>query len=212
MQPALTRQARDACGPRKGAVLMNEPRGWYSRGYLPHFDGGEIPQFLTFRLADAIPQVLLRQWQEELSLLEKAKAEMERRKRIEAYLDKGYGEAWLRDPELASMVQNALLFFDGQRYFLHAWVVMPNHVHALFTPIKSYTLAKITHSWKSFTSDQANKYLGRMGQFWWPESYDRFIRDENHYATTIAYIENNPYKAGLCSDPTEYPFSSAYGR
>jgi len=191
---------------------MNEPRGWYSRGYLPHFDGGEIPQFLTFRLADSIPQVLLHQWQDELSLLEKAKAELERRKRIEAYLDKGYGEAWLRDPKLASMVQNALLFFDGQRYHLHAWVVMPNHVHALFTPIESFTLAKIAHSWKSFTSNQANKYLGRMGQFWWPESYDRFIRDENHYATTIAYIENNPFKAGLCSDPTEYPFSSAYGR
>ena len=192
--------------------MMDEPRGWYSRGYLPHFDGGEVPQFLTFHLADSIPRSLFQQWQEELSLLEKTKAELERRKRIEAYLDLGYGEAWLRDPELASMVERALLFFDGKRYYLHAWVVMPNHAHVLFTPILPYSLARIAHSWKSFTADQANKRLARMGQFWWPESYDRFIREEHHYASTIAYIENNPPKAKLCSAPEDYRFSSAYGR
>jgi hypothetical protein len=99
--------------------------GWHSRGYLPHFDGGEIPQFITFRLADSMPQELLERWREELSSEHSINVDAAVRKRIEKYLDQGYGECYLRDPRIAESVQNSFLFYDGARYRLTAWVVMP---------------------------------------------------------------------------------------
>jgi len=183
--------------------------GWRSRGYLPHFDLDSIPQMVTFHLADSIPTALMRRWQEELQILPRKEAELERRKKIEAYLDIGHGEAWLSNPRVAQMVENALLFFDADRYIMHAWVVMPNHVHTLFTPISPYTLDQILFSWKSFTSKQANRILDRSGTFWFREYYDRFIRNDEHYANAIAYIEYNPVKANLCRYPEDWPYSSA---
>jgi hypothetical protein len=105
------------------------PDGWHSRGYLPYFDGGEIPQFITFRLADSMPQTLLRRWREELANEQNINVDTALRKRIELYLDQGYGECHLRDSRIGESVQNSLLFFDGERYRLTAWVVMPNHAH-----------------------------------------------------------------------------------
>jgi hypothetical protein len=113
---------------------QESPPGWYSRGYLPHFDGGEIAQIVTFRLFDSLPRSLLEQWHEELAHWPEKEAEVESRKRLEGYLDRGEGNAWMNDPRIAEQVQRALLFFDAQRYRLQAWVVMPNHVHALLTP------------------------------------------------------------------------------
>ena len=109
-------------------------------------------------------------------------------------------------------MQDALLFFDGKRYGLHAWVVMPHHVHVLFTPFKGEQLDKILHSWKSFTSRKANRILRRDGRFWQRESHDRFIRDEAHFMNVIGYIEKNPVVAGLCRRREEWEFSSAHER
>jgi REP element-mobilizing transposase RayT len=106
-------------------------------------------------------------------------------------------------------VENALLFFDGERYRMHAWVVMPNHVHALFTPLNGLGLAEILRSWKSFTSKEANKLLGQTGHFWQCEYFDRFIRDAEHFDNVVRYIESNPVKAGLCHSPDDWPFGSA---
>ena len=90
----------------------------------------------------------------------------ERRKRIEAWMDAGHGSCVLREPAIASMLQNSLLFFDGQRYRLLAWVVMPNHVHVLFQPVNGWTVAKIVASWKKFTarniSGNANLPIGAV--------------------------------------------------
>ena len=74
-------------------------------------------------------------------------------------------------------MENALLFFDGARYAIHAWVVMPNHIHVLFTPTPGWSLSDILSSWKSFTAKEANKVLLRSGQFWHEDYFDRFIRD-----------------------------------
>lgn len=195
---------------------MTEPtalRGWHSRGYLPHFDGGhEHPQSVTFRLADSLPAVVVERLAAELKALPPAKQEPERRKRIEAYLDAGPGACHLHDPRVAAVVESALLFFDAGRYRLHAWVVMPNHVHALFTPADGFSLSGIVGSWKSYTSKAANRVLGRTGQFWDEDYFDRYVRDEAHYATAVAYIENNPVKAGLCTAAGDWPFSSARAR
>jgi putative DNA methylase len=184
-------------------------QGWHSRGYLPHFDGGEIAQTVTFRLYDSMPQAVLEQWRAELAHLPEAEADRERRIRMDAYLDRGYGSCYMKEPRIAEIVQNALLFFEGERYALHAWVVMPNHIHVLFTPQAGHAMSAIAHSWKSFTAHECNKALNRTGEFWQREPYDRYIRDARHYANAVAYIENNPVKAGLCERPEAWPWSSA---
>jgi putative transposase len=109
-------------------------------------------------------------------------------------------------------VQTALLYFDGQHYRLIAWCIMPNHVHVLIETWPGYPLDKVLHSWKSFTALQANRLLDRTGEFWAREYYDRFIRDERHFAQTVAYIEQNPMKAGLVESAETWPFSSAAWR
>jgi len=104
-------------------------------------------------------------------------------------------------------------YFAGQRYDLRAWVVMPNHVHVVVWPHPEQSLSDILHSWKSYTSKQANKLLHREGEtFWQPESFEHWIRDDEDRARLIAYVENNPVKAGLCSQPEDWKWSSACGR
>lgn len=186
--------------------------GWFSRGYFPHFDSEGLTQHLSFHLFDALPQRVLTRWREELKHWPENEASLERRKRIQEYLDGGYGACFLRDDRLAEEVEKSLLHFDGKRYSLHAWCVMPNHVHSLFTPEPGFTMSQISHSWKSFTAHVCNKLLGRTGQFWEHEPYDRYIRNDQHFRNAVAYIENNPVKAGLCGRPEDWRWSSARRR
>ena len=183
---------------------------WYSRGYLPHFDGIEITQTVTFRLYDSLPQSLIRKWQEEIERIPEESRDLERRKRVEACLDRGLGSCFLNEPDIAQIVENALLYHDNIRYGLHAWIIMPNHVHTLFTPRAEYTLGRIVHTWKSYTALHCNRVLARTGEFWQRESYDRYIRNGKHFAKTVEYIENNPVKAGLCTCPEDWRWGSAY--
>jgi REP element-mobilizing transposase RayT len=122
---------------------------------------------------------------------------------IEKYLDSGVGECWLNNPDVAQIVVNALNHFNGSRYFLHAWCIMPNHSHVVFAPMggKSHEerpLVPILHSWKSYTASEANRILRRTGQFWQEEYYDHLIRDEEEFLHFINYTLQNPVKAGLC--------------
>jgi REP element-mobilizing transposase RayT len=153
---------------------------------------------------------VLQRWREEFKSLNYEQERIVLQRRIERYLDQGYGETFLKRPEVARMVQNSLLKFDGIRYHLFSWVVMPNHVHCLMTRFEEYELSDILHSLKSFTSHEANKILRRDGQFWIEEYFDRYIRNEQHFARTVRYIENNPVKAGLCREPGDWPYSSAW--
>src|SRR5688572_28143390 len=132
--------------------------GWYSRGRLPHFDGGAIPQFLTFRLYDSVPQTLIEQWKRELS-------DVQFRKTLEKFLDAGYGACFLKEPPVAQIVADSLKFHDGTKYDLSSWVVMPNHLHFLVNPFQGVELSTIAHSIKSYTAHEANKVLGRTGRF-----------------------------------------------
>jgi len=186
--------------------------GWHSRGYLPHFDGIEIPQFITIHLADAIPGKVIKRWKEELRSLTHEQERILLQRRIEKYVDHGYGEALLKNASVAGMVQDSLLKFDGTRYRLFAWVVMPNHLHSLVTRFEGYKLKDIFHSLKSYTAHEANKTLHRTGQFWLEDYFDRYIRNAEHFRRTVQYIENNPVKAGLCEKPSDWPFSSAWFR
>ncbi|MGH9902946.1 MAG: REP-associated tyrosine transposase [Pyrinomonadaceae bacterium] len=176
---------------------------------MPHFDGGEIAQAITFRLGDSLPQTVLAAWREELSRENAAKIDAALRRRIESYLDQGYGSSWLKDARVASMIQEALLHFDGSRYKLSAWVVMPNHLHLILTPHVEYQLSKILHSLKSYTAHEANRILRREGKLWQDDYFDRYIRDPEHFAAAVAYVESNPVKAGLCRRVDDWPYSSA---
>ncbi|HXM34693.1 MAG TPA: transposase [Pyrinomonadaceae bacterium] len=185
---------------------------WHSRGYLPHFDRSELLQFITCHLAGSLPKRVLQRWKAELPNQDLVEEQILLQRRIEKYLDQGYGAAYLKQPSLAWMVQNSLLHFDGERYRLSAWVVMPNHVHLLATALPGHSLSELMHSIKSYTAHEANKLLRRTGQFWIEDYFDRYIRDVEHFSNTIRYIENNPVKAKLCAKPEDWPFSSAWFR
>ncbi len=113
----------------------NSPRGWYSRGYLPHFDGSEVNQFLTYRLADSLPQKVLAKLQ--IQVEQKIITDREMLINVEKYLDQGVGNCYLSNPKVAEIVEENLLRFADVKYKLHAWVIMPNHLtsgHFLVTP------------------------------------------------------------------------------
>ena len=197
--------------------------GLHFRGKLPHLKREGAAYFVTFRLADSLPahevarlkherQVVLEQapaakspltWHEEEQLLAWYCD------KVEALLDAGYGACSLSKPEIADSVAGALKHFNGQRYELRAWTIMPNHVHAIVWPMPDYTLSNILHSWKSFTSKAANKLLGRTGEFWQKESFDHWIRDDAEHARLVAYVENNSVKARRATAPENWKWSSA---
>jgi Transposase and inactivated derivatives len=186
-----------------GSAGLRPAKGWYSRGYLPHLDTPGLLQVVTFRFADSLPKDVLDRLREE------AKDETEWRRRIDTSLDAGYGACWLRRDDLADIVEEALLHFDGQRYRLIAWCVMPNHVHALLEVWERRPLAGIVHSWKSFTAKTINAILGRVGPLWQRDYYDRYVRDDRHLRAVIEYIESNPVKAGLVAEAASWRYSSA---
>ena len=189
---------------------------WRSRGYLPHLDHPGAVQFITYRLADAVPADVVAGWRAELKLSGQEDADdprsAELRRRIERYADQGHGACWLRDDRIAAIVQGALLHFDGERYRLLAWVVMPNHVHALIETLPGFALSDVVQSWKSFTAKKANRVLMRTGRFWMEDYFDRYVRDEIHLSAAISYIERNPVDAGLVRRAQEWSWSSSRAR
>jgi REP element-mobilizing transposase RayT len=207
--------------------------GTHTRGYLPHVKREGASYFVTFRLADSLPkEVLLKLRAERAARLtmfyareeqanklgsslpaSKVLEEIEREyfRKVEAFLDKGAGACWLRQPELAGLVADAMRFFDGERYLLKAWVVMPNHVHAVLWPMPNHTLSEIIQSWKGYTGREANKLLHRTGEaFWQPEAFDHWIRNDEEHSRCCRYVVNNPVKARLCAAPEDWRWSSAW--
>ena len=114
---------------------------WHSRGYLPHFEGGQIAQFITFRLFGTIPASLLRTWHEMQRQMPPSQASNYLSDKIDSYLDREALNPILADPHLSRIVEGSLIKFDGERYQMHAWVIMPNHVHTIITPTAGNTLS-----------------------------------------------------------------------
>ena len=192
---------------------VSAKRGWHSRGYLPHCDSVAVVQFVTFRLADSLPQEKLRQIKESIRELPDTTRDVRHLELIDHWLDSVMGCCALSHPQMAMVMQKALLHFDNERYQLIAWCIMPNHVHILIET-KSQ-LSKIMQSWKSFTGRWALAHNAELElgvprkQFWMREYWDRFIRDDEHLLSTINYIHQNPVKAGLCHGPQDWRWSSA---
>lgn len=169
-------------------------------------------QFVTLHLADAMPQSLLRRWRAELEPEKDEERKLELQRRIERHLDMGIGECLLGVPDVAEIVQEALTHYHGKRYKLISWSIMPNHAHVMFRPKLGNSLSDIMHRFKSYTAHEANKLLGRRGQFWQEDYFDRFIRDHDHFLKVKDYIELNPVKAGLCESKYDWPYGSSYRR
>ena len=170
---------------------------------LPHWEQEEKVYFLTFRLADSVPRKKLNEWiAARESWLEKhpfphdEKMEEEYCARFvkpfDGMLDAGYGSCCLRDEKIREIVAGTLRHFDGGRYELFSFVVMPNHVHVLFRVFEGNSLAEIVHSWKSFSAKKINAVLGTNGALWQKEYWDRLVRSENHFRRCEKYISENP--------------------
>lgn len=177
-------------------------------GWLPHWRQANRLYFVTFRLGDSVDQETLHQWRQARHLWVKLhpkpwsepdwKEYHERfTERMESYLDVGKGSCLLGGSEAGRIVEDALHHFDGERYQLGAYVIMPNHVHVLVRPAGDWPLEKILHSWKSFTSNQLNQLLNRSGPVWMEEYFDHLVRSLMQLDKFECYIRENPTKARL---------------
>ena len=175
---------------------------------LPHWQQDGATFFVTYRLADSLPDSLLRAWRSERTLWlalhlkpwsEDTEAEYHKRfsSEIDRWLDAGHGGCVLRAAEVAGIVAEVLRCFDGARYCFHAWVVMPNHVHLLFSLNAGRRLEDEIKLWKGVSARRINRLLSRSGMLWMPDYFDRLIRDERHFWNCARYIRRNPLKAGL---------------
>jgi leucyl-tRNA synthetase len=192
-------------GPSK--YLQDRAEIEKNRRNLPHWQQEAKEYFLTWRLADSLPQERLaeieaaRKERHQKQNTENSDADMdfeaELHDRQDRWLDEGSGSCVLRDKSIAQVVADALHHFDGQRYDLESYVIMPNHVHVLLTLKPEEDLSKILHSWKSFTAKEINKRTGLSGQLWQEETFDRLIRSEAHERFVKDYIWENPTRAGL---------------
>jgi len=179
--------------------------------YLPHWSKLGGIYCLRFRLCDSVPQEKIREWENErrdiIMMAQRQKRELTYQERlallklhsesVDRFLRGGHGACWMKQENIAKEIAGALRFFEGQRYRLFAWCVMPNHVHVVVQPFSEHTLSSIVCSWKSFSAKRSNALLGKRGQFWQSEYFDRLIRSQEQLDYSIEYTWSNPELAGL---------------
>ncbi|MCK9589178.1 MAG: transposase, partial [Terrimicrobiaceae bacterium] len=172
-------------------------------GNLPHWRQDGATYFVTFRTADSMPQAKLKQWLDERNEWMEEHPEphtsAERQEytklfpqRFQKWLDEGYGPCHLARPDVKAIVENALSHFDGTRYRLGEYVVMPNHVHVLVSPLGEHVLSDILQALKSFTAKEINRLIGETGHFWQKESFDHIVRSPEQMERIKEYIRDNP--------------------
>ena len=168
------------------------------RNLLPHWQQGTAMQFVTFRLGDAMPAEKLRVWRERREIWQRAnpppwsttqEQEYHRRftARLEYWLDQGHGSCLLADAAVRTVMEEVLMKFQGSRVIHHSWVMMPNHVHLIFTPLQP--IEELVGIWKSHSA----RKLGR-GSIWQRNYRDTLIRDEEHFQNAVRYVRRNPRK------------------
>ena len=171
---------------------------------LPHWEQGEVIQFVTFRLGDALPREKVLHWKCQSEAWRSAwpppwppeqEAEYHRRftLKLETWLDQGSGSCLLGEPVNRNILEEVLMRFQGERVDHHSWVIMPNHVHLLFKPIDPLDI--LLQAWKSVSA----KRIGR-GSIWQANYRDTLIRDGDHFANAVRYIRKNPVKAKVRED------------
>lgn len=188
------------------ALVPDLPIRFYRRN-LPHWRQYGATYFVTFRLADSLPQSKLIQLAEERDFWVQAhpdpsendweQHQHELMTKVEKWLDQGHGDCILQKESAAVFVESAMRYFDKKRYSLFSFVIMPNHCHIILKPLDGYKLEDILQSWKSYTSLKINRMCGRTGVMWQEEAFDRIIRDSDHLRRVVRYIEKNPIKANI---------------
>ena len=187
---------------------------WNYERNLPHWRQPGVTYFITFRLNDSLPAEVVEQakrerdeWEqrilEHLNLLPESLQEdhiaWQRRtwRKMEVVMDECHGSCLLRQPDIRQIVADALLFFEGQRSSMLDFVIMPNHIHLAVVALGDYQIEDVIKSWKGYTARVINEKQQRKGQLWQEDSWNRIIRDEEHWMKVMRYIANNPTKAHL---------------
>jgi REP element-mobilizing transposase RayT len=184
---------------------------YYQRN-LPHIMPAGATLFITFRLAGSLPAQVIEQLKREYAqpeLAQKDAAQSYARRRryfgalgqlLDTDLD---GPTWLHQPAVAAIVAEALHYRAGREYTLWAYCLMANHVHVLLSllEVPAQPFHRTLQSLKARTARRCNELLERHDTaFWQAESYDHYVRDAPEMDRIIAYILNNPVKAGLVED------------
>ncbi len=182
---------------------------------LPHWFQPQGTYFITFRTEDSMPKDLVERWYIQRSkwlaihdisdstpnwkekfekLPEKLRLHFHNTfsKQYLEFLDKGYGACVLKRPELSKIVADSLFYFNGDRYYIGDFVIMPNHVHLLVCLLGDTDLLKQCSSWKRFSAGKINKVLGQTGRFWQEESFDHLVRSPEQFCAIQQYIRDNP--------------------
>lgn len=186
-------------------IISNKHAYWYSRGDLPHFETSARLQMITYRLADSVPQDVVRALHARMM---DGGSQTQYRLKIENLMDSGLGSCCLRDPANAAIVRDTWLFQNHRDYRLHAWVIMPNHVHVLVDVFPHATLPDIVKAWKSISARKIQAQRGQVGSLWQKEYWDRYIRNGVHYERAVNYIYENPVDAGLARKSEEWLWSN----
>jgi putative transposase len=193
---------------------------YYQRN-LPHIQPTEAVFFITARLAGSLPVSVVNQLKEEseralqrlaetsddVDALDKAKLDYQKRYfvRFDSCLDNPQnGPYWLSNPQVATVLKEALHFRAKDQYDLVAYTIMSNHIHFVVDTRAKGSLERplfrIIQSFKSHTARQSNTILNRNGEFWHSESYDHVVRDQSELQRVIQYVLNNPVRAGLVQE------------
>lgn len=201
----------------KADLLINER-------IRPHWSQAGAIVFVTFRMRDSIPREVVQRWDREKnewlqtrgllnarhwseivpSLNERLRAEFKRHfnRCREDFLDTCHGRCVLKRPHLAQIVADSLMYFDGDRYRMGDFVVMPNHVHLLAAFPDPDKVERQFGSWLHYTAYQINRAIGEKGHFWQQEPFDHLVRSVEQYEYLCRYIADNPKRARLA--PGEY--------
>ena len=187
---------------------------------LPHWSQAGTISFITWRTGDSIPRDVARKWiAERNSWLEKQgidsslddwRVQLNQLNKEKTYfyfqnftkrwnseLDRCKGRCVLRQRTISQIVSDSLIKFDGDRYNLLDFVIMPNHVHLLAAFPDEESMMKQCKSWKRFTAKKINEKLGSKGRFWQSDSFDHLVRSPFQLEALHQYITDNPVKAGL---------------
>jgi type I restriction enzyme R subunit len=208
--------------PAKLQIQVFDPQQDYAvtERRLPHWSQAGTISFLTWRTWDSLPAQVLQLWTAErdawlnrlgidpaannwaakLQRLGPAAVreyQLQVSDRWNDHLDECHGVCVLRRSKLAKIVADSLAFFDGDRYELTDFVVMPNHVHVLVAFPDESCMLRQCESWKHFTALQINRELNRKGRFWQQDEFDHLVRSTEQFEYLRSYIENNPKRANL---------------
>jgi putative transposase len=200
-QRALDHKARLCFVLSMGRI---EKPGWHERGYLPHLDANPLSQHIVFRTVSSLPRQIVDQAASAPPELKRGLMDQALDCSSEGYL--------FDDPAYADIMQNAVRFFDGDRYDLQAWCIMPNHVHVVLVTDPDVFLGAVIRSWKYHVALEINKVRGSTGRVFAPDYFDRFVRNLKQAEKAIHYVEANPVKAGIVKVASDYPWSSAHFR